>query len=95
MDSEKAKKYATSGEDLWSLSKQNLDVRKEFEKSTEVTPSGKEHSDQFATTVGKIVTEQPMLPSCQVSSGILEFNRGEVSLAYEAKLAEFSLSDLM
>ncbi|OAE33147.1 hypothetical protein AXG93_4773s1200 [Marchantia polymorpha subsp. ruderalis] len=65
-------------------------VREEIKKSSKVTPL-----EQFAATVGKTITEKSTLPSCQVSSDTVEFDRGKRPLVCEPKSAEFSLLDLL
>lgn len=55
---------AILNEDLRSSGKRTLDLCEEIEKSSEVPSSGKAPLEQFAPTVGKKVTEKPMLPLC-------------------------------
>lgn len=83
------------GKDLQPSGETSSDVRKEFAKLAEFTPSGVGPSEPFAAEVGKTVMKQPTLLSCEVSSGTVEFDCGDWPSASEPKLAEFSLSDLL
>lgn len=60
-----------------------------------MTPWGEVTPNRVVTEIEKTVAKQPTVPSCQVSSDTIEFDRGEKSLRDEPKLAEFSLADLL
>ncbi|OAE23320.1 hypothetical protein AXG93_3390s1050 [Marchantia polymorpha subsp. ruderalis] len=64
--------------------------RPKMKKSLEATPL-----EKFVATGGKTITEKPTLPSCQVSSGTVEFDKGEGLLACETKSRKFDVADLL
>ncbi|OAE31961.1 hypothetical protein AXG93_4421s1120 [Marchantia polymorpha subsp. ruderalis] len=70
-----------------------LNTRAEFENM--MTPWGEVTPNRVVTEIEKTIAKQPTVPSCQVSSDTIEFDRGEKSLRDEPKLAEFSLADLL
>lgn len=56
---------------------------------------GKELLERVVTEVEKTIAEQPTMPSCQVSSGTVEFDCGEETSAKEPKMSKFSVDDLL
>lgn len=60
-----------------------------------VSTSGEGSLERVVTEGEKTVAEQSTMPTCQMSSSTVEFDRGEEPLMNEPKLAEFSLADLL
>lgn len=70
-------------------------MREKIENSSEITVLDKLSLEQFIAAIGKTVMEKSTLPSCQVSSKTMEFDKGEEPSAYESKSTKFNLSDLL
>ncbi|OAE18234.1 hypothetical protein AXG93_3012s1040 [Marchantia polymorpha subsp. ruderalis] len=79
---------------VWPSGERSLAVQERIKRYLEVPPLNEEPSEKLLAIVEETVTEETSLPSCQVSSGTMEFDKGEGPLACEPKAVEMSQSDL-
>ncbi|OAE33767.1 hypothetical protein AXG93_4361s1000 [Marchantia polymorpha subsp. ruderalis] len=84
-----------SAEDLWPSGKETSDVSAQLEEPTVESNSVVELLERVVAKMKRTIVKPPMMPSCQLSSGIVDFDCGKGSSTEEPKTAELSVADLL